>query len=54
MLYIFQFTLMLLCILETIKNATVMYVVFLIDCITARIVYVSNALSFAREQLSKH
>ena len=27
---------------------------FLIDCITARIVYVSNGLSFARERLSKH
>ena len=26
---------------------------FLIDCITTRIVYVSNGLSFAREQLSK-
>ena len=28
-------------ILETIKNATVIYVVFLFDCISARIIYVS-------------
>ena len=41
-------------ILETIKNATVIYAVFLIDCVTARIVFVSNYISFARERLSKH
>ena len=35
-------------------NATVIYVFFLIDCITARIVYVSKGLSFARERFSKH
>ena len=27
---------------------------FLIDCIPARIIYISNGLSFAREQLSKN
>ena len=42
-------------ILKTIKNATVIYVVFLIDCFTAIIVYVSNVLSFAKKKrLSKH
>ena len=41
-------------ILETIKTATVIYVVFFIYCNTTRIVYVPNGLSFARERLSKY